>query len=235
MIKVLIVENNPLIIEIYKRNLARIENFHLTAIASSIEDAIKVLDSTALDLIILEVCLSEKSGFELLKKIRNLEKNIDVILITEARDICSIKKAIHYGVVDYLIKPFKFKRFSEALCTYREKLKFMTVHKTANQKAIDNILLTKYSNIEFSELPKGLSKNTLLVVWRNILSMKGEEFSTEEMASQIGISRVSLRKYFNFMEVIGVLKVEYLYGLVGRPVTKYQQIEGNDYLLKQYI
>ncbi|MGF9815403.1 response regulator [Bacillus toyonensis] len=235
MIKVLIVENNPMIIELYKRYLDQIESFHLTAIASSVEDAIKVLDSTALDLIILEVYLSEKSGFELLKNIRNFEKSIDVILITEARDMCIIKKAIHYGVVDYLIKPFAFKRFSEALCTYREKLKFMTVQQTVNQEAIDNILLTKAFDIGFSELPKGLSKNTLIVVWRNVLSMKGEGFSTEEMASQIGISRVSLRKYLNFMQGIGVLKVRCLYGLVGRPVTKYQQIEGNDYLLKQYI
>ncbi|MBF7150829.1 response regulator [Bacillus toyonensis] len=235
MIKVLIVENNPMIIELYKRYLEQIESFQLTAIVPSVEDAIKVLDTSALDLILLEIYLSEQSGFELLKKIRNFEKSIDVILITEAKDICSIKKAMHYGVLDYLIKPFEFKRFNEALCTYREKIKFMKIQQTVNQETIDSILLTKVSNIKFSDLPKGLSKNTLIVVWSNVLSMKGEGFSTEEMASQIGISRVSLRKYLNFMERIGVLKVSSLYGLVGRPVTKYQQIEGNDYLLKQYI
>ena len=39
--------------------------------------------------------------------------------------IWGVLKALQYGVVDYLIKPFTFERFKEALTIYREKFTFM--------------------------------------------------------------------------------------------------------------
>ncbi len=45
-------------------------------------------------------------------------------MISAVHDMGSIKKALQYGVVDYLIKPFTFERFKEALTIYREKTYF---------------------------------------------------------------------------------------------------------------
>ena len=53
--------------------------------------------------------------------IRQMPNNVDVIMISSASDMPAIKKALRYGVVDYLIKPFQFTRFQEALSAYREE------------------------------------------------------------------------------------------------------------------
>ncbi|MEH7459654.1 hypothetical protein CON65_25505 [Bacillus pseudomycoides] len=235
MIKVLIVEDDPMVAEFNKRYLNQLEGFQLIAVASSVKDAIKVLDTTVIDLILLDIYMPEQTGFELLTHIRNVEKSVDVILITAARDMYSVKKAMQYGAIDYLIKPFEFERFNEALSAYREKATFMDAQQIVSQEEIDKMFLAKDQGVGSAELPKGLTKKTLVVVWKSIMSMEGRAFSTEELASQIGISRVSIRKYLNFMEDIGILEVEVGYGVVGRPITKYQCTEENSDVIKRYL
>jgi two-component system response regulator DcuR len=41
-------------------------------------------------------------------------------MITSAADAATVQTSMHYGVVDYLIKPFQFPRFEEALTAWRE-------------------------------------------------------------------------------------------------------------------
>ncbi|GAA3321390.1 hypothetical protein GCM10020331_037020 [Ectobacillus funiculus] len=45
-----------------------------------------------------------------------------LFFITAASDMERIQTALRYGAVDYLIKPFEFERFNEALSAYREKV-----------------------------------------------------------------------------------------------------------------
>ncbi len=54
-----------------------------------------------------------------------------------------LKKALQYGVVDYLIKPFTFERFKEALTIYREKLTFMKEQQKISQSELDSLILQK--------------------------------------------------------------------------------------------
>ncbi len=44
-----------------------------------------------------------------------------MIVISSAADAATIKDSLHYGVVDYLIKPFRASRFEEALTGWRQK------------------------------------------------------------------------------------------------------------------
>lgn len=77
-----------------------------------------------IDLVLLDVYMQQDSGLDLLPTIRESGRAIDVIMITSAADAATVQTAMHYGVVDYLIKPFQFPRFEEALTTWREKRKF---------------------------------------------------------------------------------------------------------------
>jgi CitB family two-component system response regulator MalR len=52
------------------------------------------------------------NGLELLSKLRKTDKNVDVIIASAAKDSISIKKALQYGAVDYLIKPLEFECFN---------------------------------------------------------------------------------------------------------------------------
>jgi two-component system, CitB family, response regulator MalR len=235
MISVLIVEDDPMVAKFNKYYLEQVGGFSLKGVASSAEEAFKVLHKEKIDLILLDIYMPGIDGLQLLAELRKMDKSIDVIVISAARDSLSIKKAIQYGAADYLIKPFEFQRFSSALCAYRDREKFIKNQELLSQEDLDNHFLNKEQGSNLIEFPKGLAKDTLKLVWDAILQMDETVFSTEEIAEVLGISRVSIRKYLNFLEEIGSIKKEVIYGSLGRPTYKYKRVKSNDSVIKDYI
>jgi two-component system, CitB family, response regulator MalR len=221
MIKTVIVEDDPMVAEINRRYLEQIEGFELVGMAGTIEDALLILDgkNVKVDLLLLDIHMPGENGWDLMSKIRGLGSEVDVIVITASCDKESIKKGLRFGAVDYLIKPFEFERFQSALITYQRDQKVMDDQNQLNQNDLDHLLLHKEQTVsEAYELPKGLTKDTLCKVWKQVIKMDRESFSTEELANNTGISRVSMRKYVHFLADIQVLETEIEYGAVGRPV-----------------
>lgn len=235
MIQTLIVEDDPMVAELNRQFLERVGDFELIDSVSNVKEAIGIIEQQPIDLVLLDTYMPEESGFELLHYVRQKKINIDIIFITAARDVESVKRAIQYGAVDYLIKPFTFERFSEALTAYREKIVFMKGRRMLKQEELDNLFFAQEKSIEAKELPKGLTKSTMQLVWDGILSMEEKVFSTEDIAISVGVSRVSIRKYLQFLEEIGVLQEKIEYGYVGRPVTKFQYMEGNKGMMERYL
>lgn len=143
MIKVLIVEDDPMVAMLNTHYLEQVGGFELVQAVNSIKSAIEVLEESRIDLVLLDIFMPEETGFELLMYIRNQEKEIDIMMISAVHDMGSIKKALQYGVVDYLIKPFTFERFKEALTIYREKLTFMKEQQKISQSELDSLILQK--------------------------------------------------------------------------------------------
>ncbi|MDZ4621444.1 response regulator [Bacillus cereus] len=227
MIKVLIVEDDPMVAMLNTHYLEQVGGFELVQAVNSVNSAIEILERSRVDLVLLDIFMPEETGFELLMYIRNQEKEIDIIMISAVHDMGSIKKALQYGVVDYLIKPFTFERFKEALTIYREKLTFMKEQQKISQSELDSLILQKEKRepTVTKELPKGLTKQTLQLIWQKIESLNGRVFTTDEMAQLVGISRVSIRKYVMFLTDIGVLENEMMYQHVGRPVSKLRCVD----------
>jgi two-component system, CitB family, response regulator MalR len=219
MIKTLIVEDDPMVAEINRRYLELIDGFELVGSAGSIEAAQPILEKEDVDLLLLDIHMPGENGWSLLSKIRGLGSEMDVIVITASCDKESIKKGLRFGAVDYLIKPFEFDRFQSALITYQREQKVMNDQNQLNQDDLDHLLLHKEQTAsEAHELPKGLTKDTLCKVWKQVIKMGRNSFSTEELACKTGISRVSMRKYVMFLADIHVLETEIEYGTMGRPV-----------------
>ena len=227
MIRTLIVEDDPMVAQLNQHYLERVCGFEFVANAGTVNEAILQLAKYDIDLILLDSYMPEKNGFELLKYLRQHELNIDVIYITAARDMESIKRAIQYGVVDYLIKPFTFQRFNEALNAHRKRMNLMKESHFFDQNKLDTILLDKESKLETKEIPKGLTKKTLRRIWDTVLVIEEELFTAEEVSKLVGLSRVSIGKYLHFLEDEGILQVKIEYGQVGRPMTKYLCVDKN--------
>ena len=227
MIKVLIVEDDPMVAMLNTHYLEQVGGCELVQAVNSVKSAIEILEKSRVDLVLLDIFMPEETGFELLMYIRNQEKEIDIIMISAVHDMGSIKKALQYGVVDYLIKPFTFERFKEALTIYREKLTFMKEQQKISQSELDSLILQKEKRepTVTKELPKGLTKQTLQLIWQKIESLNGRVFTTDEMAQLVGISRVSIRKYVMFLTDIGVLENEMMYQHVDRPVSKLRCVD----------
>ncbi len=234
MINVLIVEDDPMIAEFNKRYLSQIDGFELVDIANSFKEALSCIAHKKIDLILLDIFMPGMNGLDLLGHIREIDNEVDVIIVTAACDIHTIKKAMHYGVVDYLIKPFEFERFNTALSEYKETQRFINERQDLSQEELDQHIFNK-DHSSICQLPKGLDKNTLKNVWTSISKLKQKSFSTEEIAKIAGISRVSMRKYLDFLKHIEVLSMNVEYGSVGRPIYKYRCISSNDNFLNYYI
>lgn len=223
MIRVLIVEDDPMVAEFNRRYLAQLEGFALAAAVRSAAEALTLLAKQEIDLILLDIFMPHMNGLELLSQIRSTGTNVDVIVVSAACDNQSIRRALRYGAVDYLIKPFEFERFNAALSAYRDRAVFMRGQGSINQAELDQRILLKDQPLT-NELPKGLDRNTLKIVWEHIREGSEETFTTEEMAKRVGISRVSMRKYLTFLMKMEFLRMEVTFGSIGRPVYKYRCI-----------
>lgn len=236
MITTIIVEDDPMVAEINRRYLEKIEGFELVAVVTSVDEALFYTEQKSIDLILLDIYMPGETGWSLLSKIRGLGRGIDVIIITAACDKNSIKKGLRFGAVDYLIKPFEFERFHAALTSFREEHTFLNDQEKINQNDLDQLLLHKeQNNVPGYNLPKGLTKTTLINVWKKVAELKEDVFTTDEIAHLVGISRVSIRKYLLFLAEIKTIESEVVYGTIGRPLYTHRVVNLDEKLINKYI
>lgn len=217
MIQVLIVEDDPMVAELNRRYLAKIEGFQVKGVAGSYRQALECLSTDKIDLVLVDIFMPGMNGLELLAKIREVGHGVDVIMVTAARDADSVKQALRLGAVDYLIKPFEFERLAMALQKYKARVDAIHSRELVCQRDIDAQFLERPMR---GSLPKGLDKNTLQMI-KTMIDKSGAAFTIEELAKQAGISRVTLRKYLDYLVDSGRLTIELVYGPVGRPVNRY--------------
>lgn len=223
MINVLIVDDDPMVAELNKYYLSQVSGFHCQATVATLSQARALLAdaSVSIDLVLLDIYMQQENGLDLLPGLRELGEKTDVIIISSASDVNTVQKALHYGVVDYLIKPFQFSRFKEALSHYRQQSQILA-QREFSQADVDSLLRRQPGGQESKKLPKGLTSITLSTVCEWIEQQHDSEFSTDNLANAIGISRVSCRKYLIYLAESGILGTRILYGATGRPVYLYQ-------------
>lgn len=127
-VRVLIVDDEPTTADAHAEYLRPIPGFEVAGIALSSSTAIKVLreslDSTdgdgpaRINLILLDMNLPNLFGLELCRRIRTSGVEVDVIVITAVREVAVVRAAVSLGIVQYLIKPFRFSTFAERLNGY---------------------------------------------------------------------------------------------------------------------
>ena len=105
MINVLIVDDDPMVAELNRRYLEEVDGFRWQGSVSTIQAAKQMLleGDAPIDLVLLDIYMQKDNGLDLLPVIRQMPNNVDVIMISSASDMPAIKKALRYGVVDYLI------------------------------------------------------------------------------------------------------------------------------------
>jgi two-component system CitB family response regulator len=220
----MIVEDDPMVREINSKFLKRIEGFNLYKAVSNLDDAKKFILIKKPDLILLDVYLPKESGIDLLKWIREQNIDVDVILITADKSIERVQEAFRGGVVDYLIKPFSFERFKESLIQFKDRYYKFKKNSVIEQKDLDKLISS--SNVSQSEddFVKGLNKYTYRTIWDEIEKSNYEDFTAEDLAEKLGIARVTVRRYLEYMEKENKVDKLVEYGKVGRPQHKYHKI-----------
>ena len=216
--RVLIIEDDSMVAMIHKEYFNRKEVDFTLDHASSLKEAELYLESNIPDLVVLDNYLSDGKGVSLLSKL----KKYPVVMITAANDIQTVEAALSSGVVDYLVKPFTYERFSQAINKVLN-FKLLMSKEKVNQEMLDDYLSTTKEHEDVDELPKGLSKITLKKIVENLLN-KNEGFNTQQIADDLDISRITIRKYLNYMVNMGVLSEDAEYSTSGRPVSIFNVI-----------
>ena len=125
-----------------------------------------MVTTTRPDLLLLDIYLPDMSGLEVMRTVREAATSrVDIVAITAARDVESLRTAMHGGVVHYLIKPFRFAALQEKLQSYAAMRSRLAQLSEADQHAVDTLYhILRQGGTE--SLPKGLSRPTLDLVLR---------------------------------------------------------------------
>lgn len=115
MYTTVIIEDDPMITRLNRRYIEQDSRFAVVQTFSAAHPALFWLRRNPIDLIILDVYMPQMSGTELLLQLRAEGVDADVIMVTSANDAKTVNDAVRLGAVDYLVKPFAYERFRQAL------------------------------------------------------------------------------------------------------------------------
>jgi two-component system response regulator HydG len=118
---VLVVDDAPDALELMQRNLEA--NGYRVFTASGAVDAIRILDSAPVDLVITDLKMPKVSGLDLVRHVRENLKDTEVIMITGYPTIQGAVTAIKMGSQEYLAKPFTEEELLSAVRRVLDMLK----------------------------------------------------------------------------------------------------------------
>ena len=221
MIRTVIVEDDFRVADVHKAFLSRLPSFELVGVARSAGEAEDLVERLRPDLVLLDVYLPDRSGLDVLRRLREQGRSVDVIAITAANDVETLRAALQGGVVHYLVKPFQFNAFREKLESYAAARARLDGTHALDQSDVDAVVgLLRAEGHD--ALPKGLSAATLDLVARS-LRESGADLSAAEVAARTGLSRVTARRYLDHLVRAGAAELTMRYGTTGRPEHRYRR------------
>ncbi|MEP9412242.1 MAG: response regulator transcription factor [Candidatus Brocadia sp.] len=104
--RILVVEDEKKLATYIKKGLE--ENHFAVDVSYDGEEGLFMLDTNEYDLVILDIMLPKKNGFEILKEARNNGKDMPILLLTAKDAVEDKAHGLDLGADDYLVKPFSF-------------------------------------------------------------------------------------------------------------------------------
>ncbi|MDD1793108.1 response regulator [Enterovibrio sp. ZSDZ42] len=228
-IRVVIAEDDVQIAEIQKRFLDRIDGVELVGIAHSLEDAEDLVEVFKPELLLLDNHFPKGTGLDLLRKLRANNCATDVILITAAKEVDTLREALRSGVFYYILKPLVFERLQEVIGQYAAHLEKLRAMESLAQTDVDTLLPQRMTSVptvdnstsnNLPRLPKGIDVITLDKIRAVFADLEGS-LNAEEVGNLIGASRTTARRYLEYMVSTLELEAQVNYGSVGRPERRY--------------
>jgi two-component system, NtrC family, response regulator AtoC len=119
--RVLVVDDEPSIRK-YLQTLLEVDNYQVTAVASGPDALESVQQGERPHFIILDVLMQEMNGLETLRRLMQLDRALNVIMLSCSNEITTVVEAIRLGAQDYLTKPFEKAELDAAMLKCRQKM-----------------------------------------------------------------------------------------------------------------
>lgn len=230
-IRVLVVEDEAIAAAAHAAYVGRLPGFELAGTAPDGQSALRLLSEFAAagnpaELVLLDMNLPDLHGLDIARRMRAAGILADIIAITAVRELAIVRSAVAIGVVQYLIKPFTFATFADKLASYQQFRQQLAGPQGGSGKAgasqtdVDQAFASLRAPSELP-LPKGLSVSTLASVQEFMKLQKGAVSATEVMDA-LGMSRVTARRYLEYLADAGTVSRTARYGTPGRPENEYR-------------
>ncbi|TNM59256.1 response regulator [Streptomyces sp. NP160] len=226
-VRVLVVDDDVAVASLHQAYVGTLEGFACVGVAHRGADALRAVEALAPDLVLLDVHLPDVPGTEVLRALRASGSDVDVVVVTAARELEVVRTSMAGGVVDYLVKPFSLALFTERMRAYAAHRRALARTGAAGglgQDDVDRLLHpggAAAAPRAPEQLPKGLSHRSLELVVQVLRSATEPDLSAGEVAARCGMARVSARRYLEHLEQTGRAVVRPRYGVAGRPENGY--------------
>jgi response regulator of citrate/malate metabolism len=221
-LQVLVVEDEPIAAEAHTAYVGRVDGFRVVATVGTCAAAIQVLQETPVDVVLLDMNLPDRHGLEILRALRSARHRADVIAVTSARELEVVRSAVSLGVVQYVLKPFTFATLRERLEAYRAYAERAQGVSVTSQSELDQ-MLGVLRPVKAPQLPKGLSAESLDQV-STLLRESGQALSARDLADRLPVSRVTARRYAEYLCDVGLAVRRSRYAGAGRPEVEYRWV-----------
>ncbi|MET3952376.1 response regulator [Arthrobacter sp. UYEF36] len=233
-IRTLIIDDDVAVAGIHHGFLLARGGFDVVSLAHTGQQGLDLAAQLQPELVLLDIHLPDMSGLDVLQQLRGRQQALDVLVITASRELETVRSAMAGGVLHYLVKPFTSQALNERLDEYlllRRELAAGGAAGPLDQDSIDRLVApsrraTAADTVAGSQagpparLPKGLSRPTLDAVIEALKSSP-QDVSAAGMALQLGLSRVSARRYLEYLVIHGFARLTPRYGAAGRPENRY--------------
>ena len=172
---ILVVDDEEDILLLYK-NLLK-SGYNLTTTTSG-HEAIKRTSEEHFDLVILDVIMPEMNGIEVLKKIKEIDSSMDVIMVTASKEVKPAVDCLKFGAFDYIIKPFEIE---DLLSTIRKALE--------RRKIIMENLYLKQALDERASMGELIGKNEKIRKIYDIIENISDSASTVLITGESGTGK----------------------------------------------
>lgn len=219
-IATLIVDDDFRVAQLHGAFVERVTGFTVCGYAYNGAQALRSLEETKPDLVLLDLYLPDMDGLSLLRTMRHVPPpRPDVIVISAARDAAYVREAMKFGAVHYLTKPFDARGLTERLVAYRLMRQEFDSYDEVDQAQIDRLWSVLRSSPD-ETLPKGHSPHTMELIVSTLKAVN-EALTADEIARRTGLSRSTVQRYLAYLSKLGRVNLTMRYGSTGRPEHLY--------------
>lgn len=145
--------------------------------ATTIEEALSILNSHSIDIIISDIKLKQENGLDFIKKIRENDTETPIIILSGHKDEAFLFRSIPLNLTAYLLKPIKYDELIEALEKCSDKIGF-------HQQSMVHLKEDWYFDTAQKNLLHGEKKHTLNrkeALFIEMISLNRDRLITKEM------------------------------------------------------
>lgn len=176
--------------------------FEVIGEAENGREALKIIQKKHVDVVLCDIKMPVMTGIQLVQVLYEQHKNVKVVFLSAYKDFEYAKKALVFGVRDYIVKPTKYKDLLNVFIKIKHEL---------DMEQIDN---QKNETIKDEDVENLHYHDKVIITIKDIVRNNYQNVTLQDVAEKVNMSTSYLSKYFkmktgeNFSDYLFRVKME---------------------------